>query len=156
MDATAQPLLPHATRNLARFAAALRFEDLPAPAVAQAKLCLLDGIGVCLHGARLPWTRHIQAMVLEEGATPAASFWGTGQRGSLAQAVLVNGSAGHGFEMDDIHKESVLHPIRSPRQSRSASRKPRAGCRGGICSPPSSPAMRSARASAMRQPPRCS
>jgi 2-methylcitrate dehydratase PrpD len=28
----------------------------------------------------------------------------------VAQAALVNGTAGHAFEMDDIHKESIVHP----------------------------------------------
>ena len=104
------PLLPEATARLAAFAAGLRFEDLPAAVVAQAKLSLLDGIGVCLLGATLPWTRMVQAMALEEGGAPRASLWATGRRGSLAQAVLCNATAGHAFEMDDIHKESVTHP----------------------------------------------
>ena len=40
----------------------------------------------------------------------AASLWGTGIRTSLTNAVLFNSTAGHAFEMDDIHKESILHP----------------------------------------------
>jgi 2-methylcitrate dehydratase PrpD len=110
MSTPAPPLLPDATRRLAAFAAGLRFEAVPASVVAQAKLSLLDGIGVCLFGATLPWTRRVQALCLAEGATPAASLWASGHRGSLAQAVLCNATAGHAFEMDDIHKESVLHP----------------------------------------------
>jgi len=110
MSTEAAPLLPNATRDLAAFAAGLRFEDLPARVVEQAKLNLLDGIGVCLHGATLPWTRLLHQVVLAEGATPSVSLWGTGARGSWAQAALANGTAGHAFEMDDIHKESVLHP----------------------------------------------
>jgi len=48
--------------------------------------------------------------VLEEGSAPVASLWGTERRTSAANAVLVNSTAGHAFEMDDIHKESVIHP----------------------------------------------
>lgn len=107
---TQPSLQENATRDLAAFAAGLRHEDIPATVIAQAKLCLLDGIGVCLHGATLPWTGLVREMVLAEGANPAVSLWGSGRRASLAQAVLVNGTAGHAFEMDDIHKESVLHP----------------------------------------------
>lgn len=105
-----EPLLAHATRDLARFAAGLRFEDIPAPVVEHAKLCVLDGLGVALFGAGLPWTGHVREVALAEGATPAASFWGTSDRGSVGQAALVNGTAGHAFEMDDIHKESIVHP----------------------------------------------
>ncbi|MBR0655769.1 MmgE/PrpD family protein [Plastoroseomonas arctica] len=104
------PLLENATRDLARFAADLRYEDIPPEVIAQAKLCLLDGIGVCLHGSTLPWTRILQQVTAAEGGTPVASLWGTGSRGSVSQAVLVNGTGGHAFEMDDMHKESILHP----------------------------------------------
>src|SRR6201999_3797642 len=46
----------------------------------------------------------------DEGRDGVASLWGAGARTSLANAVLVNGTAGHAFEMDDIHKESIVHP----------------------------------------------
>lgn len=104
------PLLLDATRDLARFAAELRFDDIPAPVVGHAKLCILDGLGVALFGANLPWTRHVRDLAVTEGAHPVASIWGTAHRVSVGQASLVNGTAGHAFEMDDIHKESILHP----------------------------------------------
>lgn len=104
------PLLVNATRDLARFAAGLRFEDIPARVVDHVKLCILDGLGVALFGAGLPWTGHVRDLARTEGANPVASFWGTPYRGSIGQAALVNGTAGHAFEMDDIHKESIVHP----------------------------------------------
>ena len=106
----AAPLLENATRDLARFAADLRFEHIPSSVVDHAKLCILDGLGVALFGSTLPWTGLVRDMAISEGATPAASFWGTPHRGSIAQAALVNGTAGHAFEMDDIHKQSIVHP----------------------------------------------
>jgi len=74
------------------------------------KLSLLDSIGVCLHGVTLPWTQHVQAMVEGEAAGPQASIYGSGKKTSVANAVLVNSTAGHAFELDDIHKESIIHP----------------------------------------------
>ena len=106
----AAPLLANATRDLARFAAGLRFDDIPTPVIDHVKLCILDGLGVALFGAGLPWTGHVRELARAEGANPVASFWGTPYRGSIAQAALVNGTAGHAFEMDDIHKESIVHP----------------------------------------------
>jgi 2-methylcitrate dehydratase PrpD len=110
MSASLPPLLPHATRDLARFAAGLRFADLPGGVVEQVKLSILDGLGVCLHGSTLPWTQKVRALVLEDGGKPLASVWNSGAKVGLAGAVLVNSTAGHAFEMDDIHKESILHP----------------------------------------------
>ena len=110
MTTEAAPLQANATRDLAGFAAGLSFEQIPNEVVQHAKLCLLDGLGVCLHGATLPWTRIVQDMVIAEGGNGKVSIWGRGERTSWSQAVLANSTAGHAFEMDDIHKESILHP----------------------------------------------
>jgi aconitate decarboxylase len=74
------------------------------------KLSFLDGLGVCLRGTTFPWTKMVRELVHEEGGNRIASLWGTGTRTSLTNAVLFNSTAGHAFEMDDIHKESVVHP----------------------------------------------
>src|SRR3954470_23627312 len=98
------------TRQLAAFAAGLQYRDIPAAVVEQIKMHMLDGIGVCLHGARLPWTRHVAEVAMAGQSPPVAAVWGDGRRTSVSQAVLVNSTAGHAFEMDDIHKNSVVHP----------------------------------------------
>src|ERR1700761_4784815 len=103
-------LLPDATRELARFAATTRFEQIPAEVIERIKLSLIDGLGVCLQGSTLPWTRIVHDLIHEEGGKPVASVWGRGRRTSLTNAVLANSTAGPAFEMDDIHKESIVHP----------------------------------------------
>jgi 2-methylcitrate dehydratase PrpD len=110
MSASKPPLLLNATRDLARFAATLQFDDIPPEVIGHIKLSILDSIGVCLHGVTLPWTRHVQDMVEAEGARAEASIFGSGKKTSAANAVLVNSTAGHAFELDDIHKESIIHP----------------------------------------------
>jgi 2-methylcitrate dehydratase PrpD len=110
MSSSQPPLLENATRDLAAFSSRLQYRDIPAAVVERMKDCALDAIGCCLHGVTLPWTRKVQEMVLAEGAAPAASIFGGGGRTSVSQAVLVNGTAGHAFELDDIHKESIVHP----------------------------------------------
>ena len=97
MTASAPGLLANATRDLAAFAAGLRFENIPDMAIRHAKLCLLDGISVCLHGAALPWTGMVQDMVIAEGGNAQASIWGRGEKTSWSQAVLANSTAGHAF-----------------------------------------------------------
>lgn len=103
------PLLANATRDLACFGAALQYEDIPAAAVERIKLSVLDSIGCCLFGATLPWTRKVAALAEGEGARPVASLTGFGRKSSVSLAVLVNSTAGHAFELDDIHKESIVH-----------------------------------------------
>src|ERR1035437_4655858 len=110
MSSSQPPLLENATRDLAQFAATLRYEDIPREAVECIKLSVLDSIGCCLFGATLPWTRKVAALVEGEGARPVASLMGMGRKSSVSLAVLVNSTAGHAFELDDIHKESIVHP----------------------------------------------
>ncbi len=110
MSASVPTLQENATADLAAFASALTFERIPASVVARVRLSLLDGIGVCLYGATLPWTRHVQDMVRAQGAKPAATLFATRHKASWSQAALANATAGHAFEMDDIHTESVVHP----------------------------------------------
>ena len=109
MSDASPPLLENATRDLARFGAQLRFEQIPPDAVARIKLSVLDSLGCCLFGATLPWTRRVAELADLEAAKPVASMIGMGRKTSASLAALVNGTAGHAFEMDDIHKESILH-----------------------------------------------
>jgi 2-methylcitrate dehydratase PrpD len=104
------PLLAYATRDLARFGAALRYEQVPAEVVARIKSSVLDSLGCCLFGATLPWTRKVAELADREAAKPVAAYIGLGRKGSAALACLVNGTSGHAFELDDIHKESIVHP----------------------------------------------
>ncbi len=82
MSASLPPLLPDATAS-AEFASTLVYEDISPGVVDRIELCLLDGIGVCLHGSTLPWSRMVQELVLGEGGTPVASLFQGTTRGLL-------------------------------------------------------------------------
>jgi 2-methylcitrate dehydratase PrpD len=103
------PLLEHATRDLAAFGAALRYEDIPSAVIERMKSSVLDSIGCCLYGATLPWTLKVADLADSEHAAPSASYIGLGRKSSVSLAVLVNSTSGHAFELDDIHKESIIH-----------------------------------------------
>lgn len=110
MTITHTPYLKNATRDLANYSSALRFEDLPADVIAHTKICILDSLGVGLYGASLPWTKIVAEMVDEEECAPRSTVYGQAQRTSPANAVLVNSTACHAYELDDIHKLSLFHP----------------------------------------------
>ena len=110
MSASAEnPIPPGATRELAAFAAGLGYADLPAAVTDHLKLCILDGIGCMLHGATLPWTAKVAAMVRADAGKAEADILDGKGSVPAAAAALVNGTAGHAFELDDIHRDSILH-----------------------------------------------
>ncbi|MDX6470723.1 MAG: hypothetical protein QOF75_2526 [Gaiellaceae bacterium] len=98
-----------ATRTLARFAAELEFDAVPHEVVEAAKTLVLDCLGCTLYAAGLPWSRIVQDYVGAEGAAEIAGVWGTDRATSPALAALANGTAGHGFEIDDVDHRSGLH-----------------------------------------------
>src|SRR4051812_39292244 len=86
MSDTKRPLLENATRDLARFASGLRYEELPKEVVERIKLCVLDHIGCALYGATLPCTRKVAVLASAEGARGVASLTGMGAKTSVALA----------------------------------------------------------------------
>ena len=110
MSESSPPLIEGATKTLSDFAATLQYQTIPQSVIDRMKTCTLDSIGCCLHGVTLPWTQMVEAMVLDEQSAPIASIFGSLQKTSAGNAALVNATAGHAFEFDDMHKESILHP----------------------------------------------
>lgn len=90
------------TRAMAEYIASGRRQSLPPDIVDRTKLLVLDSIGCGLLGSRMPWT-HRLIDTLEATESPGPSLiWGTDRRFAAKQAALVNGSAVHGFELDDV------------------------------------------------------
>jgi len=98
------------TRALAEFASQLRYEDIPGDVRSHMRLCLLDSVGCGLFGSTLPWTTILRTTLEAVDPHGTCAVIGTEVRLSPPSAALVNGAAIHGFELDDLHKESILHP----------------------------------------------
>jgi 2-methylcitrate dehydratase PrpD len=97
------------TAGIATFVAGLRYERIPAEVVARIKLLILDSLGCALYGAGLPWSRILVTTLTRLDRTLDCAVWGTDRRLSAPHAALVNGSLVQSFELDDVHREGVLH-----------------------------------------------
>jgi len=96
--------------GLARRIAAFRVEDLTARALAQARMGLIDTIGCTLAGSVEPCARILLAAPgVAEAAGPALVF-GTSRRTSALDATLVNGTASHALDYDDVSGVMGGHP----------------------------------------------
>ena len=98
------------TRGIARFVAGLRYEDLPQDVRHRAKLLILDALGSGLYAADLQWSRLLRDTLLDVDQTRTCAVWGTHERLSSVHATLCNGTQVQGFELDDVHREAVMHP----------------------------------------------
>ena len=98
------------TRELLEFLHGLEPGRLPPSVAAAAKNCALDTLGCALFGSPELWSRIVAAEVLAEA--PKGSSTIVGVRASVAApaAALCNGTAAHGFELDDHLDEAIVHP----------------------------------------------
>jgi aconitate decarboxylase len=99
---------PH-TRAIAQFVSGLRYEDIPAEVIARIKLLILDSLGCALYGSDLEWSRILRQTLGAVDTTQACRVWGTSERLSAPHAALVNGTLIQSFELDDVHRQGVLH-----------------------------------------------
>src|SRR5438045_3759283 len=94
---------PEVTREIVRATRAIRYSDLPADVVFLARQCLFDWLGVTLAGSGEPLARILREQAAFEGGNAQATLIGPGGRVSLQQAALLNGSASHALDFDDVH-----------------------------------------------------
>lgn len=99
-----------ATRRLGAWCAGLRYEAIPAKVAEHAKLCLLDTVGCALYASTLPWTRIVYDYAAAQTTAGKATLWGRADRCTAGDAALANGTAAHGYEIDDVHLRSLIHP----------------------------------------------
>ena len=89
------------TVRLAEYAAALRYEDLPAEVVRQAKECITDTVAAIICGSALPWSQIVIRYAERTG--PGGKSHILGSHGAPVQAnaaALANGALAHAFELD--------------------------------------------------------
>jgi 2-methylcitrate dehydratase PrpD len=99
-----------ATARFAAWSCNLQYEDIPQPVLDHAKLCLLDGLGCGLFGSTQPWTAIAATVTLGLSGGGPGSLWGKNASASVTDAAFVNGTAIHGYEIDDIHLRGLIHP----------------------------------------------
>ena len=100
------------TVRLAEYAAALRYEDLPAEIVRRAKDCIADTVAAIICGSALPWSRIVIRYAERTG--PGGKSHILGNRGAPVQAnaaALANGALAHAFELDALTRPGAgAHP----------------------------------------------
>lgn len=97
------------THRIAAFVSGLTYQAIPPQVCERIKLLILDAIGCGIYGAGQPWCTILQSTLGALDATRTTSVWGTPLRLSSPHAALVNGTQIQGFELDDVHRQGVLH-----------------------------------------------
>ena len=78
--------------------------------IAQLERLILDYATVAMCGSVQPWGRKLRQWALDQNTTGNARLIGSGDLVNAATAALANGTAAHGYELDDTHEASNSHP----------------------------------------------
>jgi aconitate decarboxylase len=109
MDAELKPVV-EVTIGLGNWVSGLELSRVPPDVVGHLKMCLLDSLGCGLFGAALRWGVIAADVAVAFSNGGVSSLFARPERVSPADAALANGTAIHGFEIDDAHLASSLHP----------------------------------------------
>jgi 2-methylcitrate dehydratase PrpD len=97
-----------ATRAVVDFITRTQWQDLPANAVALAKRCLIDGLGVVLAGSTTRGSAILRDYLRTSDESSDATVFGREAfRGSTAAAALANAASGHAMDFDDTQLSST-------------------------------------------------
>jgi 2-methylcitrate dehydratase PrpD len=99
-----------ATQRLAEFAAALRYQDLPAAVRTQMGVLLIDFFRVAAIGAGAPWVARLRGALAPLGGAPLAAVLYSDQRTDPVRAAYLNGVIAGSLDWDDTHVGAMLHP----------------------------------------------
>jgi 2-methylcitrate dehydratase PrpD len=101
---------PTVATELAQRIAGMRYETLPPDAVHWAKVAIIDTLACGLAGAPEDCTRIAEKVAAACGGSGPSLLWGTQRRLGALDAALINGTAGHALDYDDVNNTIGGHP----------------------------------------------
>lgn len=96
--------------RLAAWATARRSEPLPEIATAGATRAVADWFAAAVPGASMPPAACLVEALVSEHEEGPSQLVGTRRAVTPLLAALVNGTAAHAAELDDIYREGIYHP----------------------------------------------
>lgn len=101
---------PTLSGRLGSFLSRLSYNDLSESQVSKLKIYFLDWLGSAIAGKEGKPVQIILDVIRDLGGTPESTIIATQSYGNCLMAALANGASSHMVEMDDLHRESILHP----------------------------------------------
>ncbi len=100
----------HVAGRIAERALAITYESLPPEAIQWAKVGLLDYIGCTIAGATEPAAKIAADVMIEQSNAGSSAILGRRERIPSLEAAVVNGTASHALDYDDISNTMGGHP----------------------------------------------
>src|SRR5579863_56285 len=98
------------SNELAKRIVGFRYENLPSEAIREAKRAILDTLGVALAGCGEPAVTLVRKVLGEESTRGDSVVFGSSQHTGCLDAALINGTAAHALDFDDVSDAMGGHP----------------------------------------------
>jgi 2-methylcitrate dehydratase PrpD len=119
------------TAILAEHLSRVRYEDLPANALAATRRSIFDTVGVMLAGSGPAATAaRLVPMLSQWGGAPQSTVVGHPVRLPAPHAAFANGAMAHQYDFDDTHDAAVAHPTANSLAAGLAVAQARGDCTG--------------------------
>lgn len=103
--------MPPVTEMLSRFAATLRFEDIPEEVIERIKLLFMDLSGIMVRSQGLDSTIVLKESLRDLGLNHGTTrVMGSFEGWTPQAAAMLAGAAAHSLDFDDTHAPAQLHP----------------------------------------------
>ena len=99
-----------ATRILARYGVASRFDMLPAAVVHEAKRALVNWAGCAIGASAHQTVENAWNAMRPFAGSGQATLLGRRERTDILHAALINGISSHVLDFDDTHPDTLVHP----------------------------------------------
>ena len=97
-------------KQLGKYAVGVSTPDLPSNVIHAAKRCVLDWFSATIPGGVEDPAKFIAAALDEEVGVGSARLIPNGMEATPRSAALINGTAAHTLEVDDIYRNAIYHP----------------------------------------------
>jgi len=101
-------MMKKSTKEISKLPYRYTFDQLSSESITIAKQCILDWVGVTLAGLEDEAGQLLKEELAD--AKQSTSLLGTGEKASLLNATLINGTIGHVLDYDDSNKLMMGHP----------------------------------------------
>jgi len=96
--------------KLGKYAVEIQAAQLPTEVIHATKRCVLDWFSATIQGGLEDPARFITAALANENATGSSTLIPSGAPATPRDAALINGTAAHTLEVDDIFRDGIYHP----------------------------------------------
>ncbi|MSO92560.1 MAG: MmgE/PrpD family protein [Rhodospirillales bacterium] len=102
--------MPTVLEKLGAYAAGLRSGTIPPEALHGARRCVVDWFAAAIPGGVVPPATLLADVLAADGDSGRALLIPSGRMAGMRTAALVNGTASHTIEFDDIFRDAIYHP----------------------------------------------